>query len=64
LYVKSSSIASKDDFRQTTLSELRSLPIPIINMEDQFALTQLVDQIINGKKGNPKADTLQLENEN
>lgn len=27
LYVNSSSIASKDDFRQTTLSELRQLPI-------------------------------------
>lgn len=28
LYVNTSSIASKDDFRQTTLAELRRLPIP------------------------------------
>jgi hypothetical protein len=28
LYLNSSSIATKDDFRQTTLAELRRLPIP------------------------------------
>ena len=28
LYVNSSTIATKDDFRQTTLAELRALPIP------------------------------------
>jgi hypothetical protein len=28
LYINTSSIATKDDFRQTTLAELRSLPIP------------------------------------
>jgi len=28
LYVNTSSIATKDDFRQTTLAELRRLPIP------------------------------------
>src|SRR5664280_1182870 len=28
LYINSSSIATKDDFRQTTLAELRRLPIP------------------------------------
>jgi len=63
LYVKSSSIATKDDFRQTTLSELRALPIPNIDTEDQFAFIQMVDQIIIAKKENPKADTSQLENE-
>jgi hypothetical protein len=29
LYVNTSAIATKDDFRQTTLAELRHLPIPI-----------------------------------
>lgn len=29
LYVRTSAIATKDDFRQTTLAELRRLPIPI-----------------------------------
>ena len=29
LYLKSSAIAAKDDFRQTTLAELRKLPIPM-----------------------------------
>jgi hypothetical protein len=30
LYVNTSSIATKDDFRQTTLAELRRLPIPVL----------------------------------
>ena len=34
LYINTSSIATKDDFRQTTLSELRSLPIPSISVQD------------------------------
>jgi hypothetical protein len=35
LYVNTSSIATKDDFRQTTLAELRSLPIPRLDAGDQ-----------------------------
>jgi hypothetical protein len=35
LYVNTSSIATKDDFRQTTLSELRKIPIPKIDMIDK-----------------------------
>lgn len=34
LYVNTSSIATKDDFRQTTLAELRSLPIPLLSLQD------------------------------
>ncbi len=34
VYVNTSSIATKDDFRQTTLSELRSLPIRTIDFDD------------------------------
>ena len=46
LYVKSSSIATKDDFRQTTLSELRALPIPNISTEKQADLVLLVDRVL------------------
>jgi hypothetical protein len=34
LYVNTSSIATKDDFRQTTLAELRKLPIPKLSGND------------------------------
>jgi tRNA G46 methylase TrmB len=34
LYVNTSTIATKDDFRQTTLAELRRLPIVVINFSD------------------------------
>lgn len=34
LYVNTSSIATKDDFRQTTLAELRRIPIPVYDPED------------------------------
>jgi len=34
LYINTSSIATKDDFRQTTLAELRSLPIPSISLKN------------------------------
>ena len=33
LYVNTSTIATKDDFRQTTLAELRRLPIPIPDLQ-------------------------------
>ncbi|MDX9709063.1 MAG: TaqI-like C-terminal specificity domain-containing protein [Trichloromonas sp.] len=61
LYVSSSVIATKDDFRQTTLSELRMLPIPAIPSEDQAPLIALVDQILAAKKADPQADTRTLE---
>ena len=37
LYVNTSSIATKDDFRQTTLAELRRLPIPDLGSSCQSA---------------------------
>jgi len=51
-YVNSSVIATKDDFRQTTLTELRSLPIPDIPPEQQAPLVALVEQIMAAKKQN------------
>jgi hypothetical protein len=37
LYVNTSSIATKDDFRQTTLAELRRLPVPALHGGDSSA---------------------------
>ncbi|MHB8871868.1 MAG: Eco57I restriction-modification methylase domain-containing protein, partial [Candidatus Doudnabacteria bacterium] len=53
IYLNSSSIATKDDFRQTTLAELRKLPIRKVlsdetNTHDKIVL--LVDQILESKK--------------
>ena len=62
-YVNSSVIATKDDFRQTTLSELRALPIPVIQPEAQASIIVLVDQIIAAKAADPQADTRALEGE-
>ncbi len=47
LYVNSSSIATKDDFRQTTLAELRNIPIPQ-NSDDKRcdSIVQLVDNML------------------
>ncbi len=44
LYINSSSIATKDDFRQTTLAEIRSLPIP--KHGNQNRLGQLAENLL------------------
>jgi hypothetical protein len=63
LYLNSSSIATKDDFRQTTLAELRKLPIRRIS-EDQKTihdhLVHLVDQMLDSKK---QLSTTKTDNE-
>jgi hypothetical protein len=52
LYVNTSAIATKDDFRQTTLAELRRLPIPFpdfANKADKARhdkLVMLVDKLL------------------
>ena len=46
IYLSLSSIASKDDFRQTTLAELREVPIPIIGIIDQQPFINLADYIL------------------
>src|ERR1039458_2377740 len=51
-YVNTSAIATKDDFRQTTLAELRGLPIPFPNLENKTdksrhdKLVLLVDKLL------------------
>lgn len=46
IYLNTSSIASKDDFRQTTLTELRDLPIPFIAPKSQTPFITLADYIL------------------
>ncbi len=46
LYVNTSSIATKDDFRQTTLSEIRNLPILKIEKEKQSLFVQKADLML------------------
>ncbi len=50
-------------FRQTTLGELRSLPIRNISSEEQNKIVVLVNQILKAKKENQDANTSNLENE-
>jgi hypothetical protein len=61
LYVNTSSIATKDDFRQTTLSELRALPIPIATPAEQATLSALVDSILAAKRMGDEAAVKELE---
>ncbi len=48
LYTHSSAIAQKDDFRQTTLGELRKLPIPLPSEHDKLHLEDLVTRRMAG----------------
>lgn len=53
IYLNSSSIASKDDFRQTTLGELRKLPVRKISKQTKHVhdtLVSLVAQMLHVKK--------------
>ena len=44
IYVNTSTISLKDDFRQTTLAELRRLPVLLATKEQQTKLSHMVDQ--------------------
>jgi adenine-specific DNA-methyltransferase len=46
IYLNLSTIASKDDFRQTTLAELREVPIPDIQSEKQRPFIILADYLL------------------
>ncbi len=47
-YINTSSIATKDDFRQTTLAELRRLPVPKLDMKDERhkKVVRLVEEMV------------------
>ena len=63
IYLNMSSIASKDDFRQTTLAELRELPIPKINKNEQNPLIELANKILILKKDKNRNEENVLEQE-
>ena len=63
LYINLSSIATKDDFRQTTLSELRDLFIPKIDNIKQQVFIELADKILNQKMKDPNSNTSHLKKE-
>ncbi len=63
IYMRISAIASKDDFRQTTLTELRNLIVPILDLSSQKHLITLASQILDAKKADPAADTIHWEAE-
>jgi adenine-specific DNA-methyltransferase len=61
IYLNSSSIATKDDFRQTTLTELRKLPVPNIDINKQKPISDIVKEILNLKSKNIDSNTINLE---
>lgn len=63
VYLNISSIASKDDFRQTTLAELREIPIPIVTRSNQRVIIEMVEKVLATKTKKPEADTSKIENE-
>ena len=63
IYINVSSIATKDDFRQTTLSELRDLLIPVADKIIRNSISDKVTQILTLKQRDPQADTGDLEAE-
>ena len=63
LYINISSIATKDDFRQTTLTELRELPIIIPDEKDESLIIDLVDKILKLKKNTKSSNTSIIESE-
>jgi len=61
LYVNTSAIATKDDFRQTTLAELRQIPIPRPSHNEGAVLVSNVKKTIRRKRLDANADTAELE---
>ena len=61
LYVNTSAIATKDDFRQTTLAELRQLPIPRPSDNEGAVLVSKVKKTIRRKRLDANADTAEIE---
>lgn len=61
IYLNSSTIAAKDDFRQTTLTELRKLPIPRAGESEQKEIDLLVAKVLELKSEKYEADTSDIE---
>jgi len=71
LYVNTSSIAMKDDFRQTTLAELRRIPVPLPDADSKsgnaiqlkveknaLKIEELTSRISGVREGSPAASTI------
>ena len=54
---------TQNNFRQTTLAELRELPIPSGTPAKQANISELVHGVLLAKHRNPDADTSALERE-
>ncbi len=63
LYLNSSMIATKNDFRQSTLTGLRKLPIVKTTASKQLELSILIDKMLDIKKNTSHANTTKLENQ-
>ncbi|WP_404331618.1 Eco57I restriction-modification methylase domain-containing protein [Mesobacillus maritimus] len=50
IYINFSSIATKDDYRQTTLKEVRDLPIRLIKKEEQLLIANKAKELISKSK--------------
>ena len=61
-YVNTSSIATKDDFRQTTLAELRRLPVPNLDSKDarHVKMVRLIQEMLSL---NEKMPTMKTDHE-
>ena len=58
---KNSGSAKKDDFTQITLGDIRQLPIPKSTGQEREKISDLVRKILDNKKEDLKAETLDLE---
>lgn len=59
LYVNTSSIALKDDFRQTTLAELRRMPVPLVADREQDEVARIVETLCEIGVGTRRASALE-----
>ncbi|SDX64870.1 type IIG restriction enzyme/methyltransferase [Hymenobacter psychrophilus] len=57
----SSTIATKNDFSQLGLNDLRGIPIPAATAEQQAPIAALVEQVLAAKALHPAADTAEAE---
>ncbi|MDR2409224.1 MAG: Eco57I restriction-modification methylase domain-containing protein, partial [Bacteroidales bacterium] len=63
IYLNSSTVANKDDFRQTTLAELRKLPIPLVDTRTERKIIALVETILKAKSYDPNTNTQIVQDE-
>ena len=55
--------ATKGAFPKILVQDLKEFPLPSITSEEKKLITDLVERILDSKKSNPQADTIDLENQ-